>query len=305
MSICYYQASSMKRSYTILGVLILLLLIGALGIHAYRATHQRQAAVTATISYLCRDGKSITASYTATNAALTLSDTRTLVLPHVSSGSGTRYQSGTTVFVAKGDNAYLEENGTQTYADCVVNGSPATASNGLKQFADSAGTFTFMYPSSIAVTGGGMGYTQDWMVNATTSGLLLAKASLDASFQPHTNFVEATLRVGTSADPSAVSQCLTYNPSGGPGAQPVTRQTINGTAYTVMRASDAAAGNRYDTTSYRTIRNNQCYVIEYTIHYGNIQNYDPAMGVKEFNEAAVAKVMDGIVQSFRFTDGAQ
>lgn len=294
----------MKRGYTILGIAILVLLIGALGIHAYRSAHQKQTAVTTTISYLCRDGKSIVAAYTAKNAALTLSDTRALVLPQVVSGSGTRYQGGTTVFVTKGDNAYLEEEGVQTYADCVANGSPSTTSNGLKQFADSAGTFTFMYPSSVAVTGGGMGYSQDWMVNATTPGMVLAKASLDRSFQPNTNFVDASLTVGTSADPSAVSTCLTYNPSGGPGAQVTTKQTINGTIYTVMHASDAAAGNRYDTTSYRTVQNSQCYIIEYTIHYGNIQNYSGS-NVKEFNESAVANLMDGIVRSFRFTNGAK
>lgn len=293
----------MKKTYTILGIVILVLLIGALGYHEYRATHQKQASVTATVSYLCRDGKSITASYTSTNATLTLSDTRAFVLPQVVSGSGTRYQSGTTVFVTEGDNAYLEENGTQTYVDCVANGSPTTTAKGLKQFADSAGTFTFMYPSSVAVTGGGTGYSEDWMVNATTSGLILAKATLDRGFQPNTNFAGATLTVGTSADPSAVATCLTYNSSGGPAEAPTTK-SINGTTYTVMHSNDAAAGNRYDTTSYRTIQNNQCYVIEYTIHYGNIQNYDPSSGVKEFNEAAVASVMDGIVSTFRFTDGA-
>jgi len=295
----------MKRPYIIIGLIIVILVLGALGVHAYRAAHQnQQGAVVATASYLCRDGKSIDASYTAKNVTLTLSDTRAFVLPQVMSGSGTRYESGPTVFVTKGDNAFLEESGTQTYVDCVANGSPTTtATNGMKQFTDSGGTFTFMYPSTVSVTGGGIGYSQDWMLNATTSGLVLAKALLDGSFQPHTNFGDAKLTVGTSADPSAVATCLTYNPSGGP-ATASTKQTINGTTYTVMHANDAAAGNRYDTTSYRTVRNNQCYVIEYTIHYGNIQNYDASSGVKEFNEAAISKVMDGIVQSFRFTDGA-
>lgn len=297
----------MKRPYTIIGIILIVLVLGALGVHAYLTAHENQqaSAVTATASYLCRDGKSIDASYTANNVTLTLSDTRALVLPQVASASGTRYESGPVVFVTKGDNAFLEENGTQTFVDCVANGSPTTTTaNGQKQFTDSSGTFTFMYPSTVSVTGGGVGYTQEWMVNATSSGLLLAKATLDRSFQPKTNFSDGKLTIGTSPDPSAVATCLTYNPSGGPATTPTT-QTINGTAYTVMHSSDAAAGNRYDTTSYRTVRNSQCYVIEYTIHYGNIQNYDPSQGVKEFNEAAVAKVLDGIVQSFRFTDGAR
>lgn len=297
----------MKRPFLILGIVIILLVLGALGIHAYRAAHQNQQAamVTASASYLCRDGKSIDASYTASGVTLTLSDTRALVLPQVASASGTRYESGTSVFVTKGDNAFLEENGVQTFVDCVANANATgtTTTTGQKQFSDSAGTFTFMYPSTVSVTGGGIGYTQDWMVNATSSGLVLAKASLDQSFQPKTNFSDAKLTVGTSPDPSAVATCLTYNPSGGPATTP-TKATINGTTYTVMHSADAAAGNRYDTTSYRVVRNNQCYVIEYTIHYGNIQNYDANQDIKEFNESAVTKVMDGIVQSFRFTDGA-
>lgn len=294
----------MKRSYPLIGLLIIVLVLGVLGVRAYLSSKSAAEPVIATASYLCRDGKSIDASYTAKNVTLTLSDTRALVLPQVMSGSGTRYESGTTAFVTKGDNAFLEEKGVQTYVDCVANGSPTTTASGLKQFTDGGGTFTFMYPSSVTVTGGGVGYTQEWMVNATTSGLVLAKATLDQSFQPKTNFNDAKLTVGTSADPSAVASCLTYNPSGGPSPAPA-RETINGTAYTVLHSSDAAAGNRYDTTSYRTIRNGQCYVIEYTIHYGNIANYDAKSGIKEFDEAAVMKVMDGIVRTFRFTDGAQ
>lgn len=296
----------MKRTYTITGLLIIVIALGALGIHAYLVSHQNQqaSAVISTVSYLCRDGKSIDASYTANNVTLTLSGTRALVLPQVMSGSGTRYESGTNVFVTKGDNSFLEENGTQTYVDCVANGSPTTTSSGQKQFTDKAGTFSFMYPNSVAVTGGGIGYSQDWMSGATTPGLVLAKATLDRSFQPSTNFSEATLTVGTSADPSAVATCLTYNPSG-PPATTAPKVTINGTTYSVLQSSDAAAGNRYVTASYRAVRNNQCYVVEYTIHSTALGNYDPSQGIKQFDTAAVTQIMEGIVQSFRFTDGTK
>jgi membrane-bound inhibitor of C-type lysozyme len=298
----------MKRPYTIVGTILIVLVLGALGVHAYRFSQQNHqaSAVIASASYVCRDGKSIDASYTASGVTLTLSDTRAIVLPQAVSASGTRYESGDVTFVTKGDNAFLEEKGAQTFVDCVANGSPATTAtaSGQKQFTDSAGTFTFMYPSTISITGGGVGYTQDWMVNATSSGLILAKATLDRAFQPKTNFSEAKLTVGTSPDPSAVATCLTYNPSGGPATAP-TKQTINGTTYTVMHSNDAAAGNRYDTTSYRTMRNNQCYVIEYTIHSTSIGNYDPSQGIKEFDVAAVTSVMQGIVASFRFSDGAE
>jgi membrane-bound inhibitor of C-type lysozyme len=295
----------MNRSYAVIGAIVILLILIAVGGYAYTRSHDSSSdEVVATASYLCRDGKTIEASYTVDSAILTLSDTRALVLPQTQSASGIRYEKDGAVFVSKGDNASLMENGTETFSDCVANSSPvATGESGMKQYADSAGTFTFSYPDSVTVSGGGIGYTQDWMVNATSSGLLLAKAVLSNSIESHTNFSEATLRVGTSGDPSAVSSCLTYNPTGGP-VQPATIRTINGTAYTVLHSADAAAGNRYETTSYRTVRNNQCYVIEYTIHSTAIENYDPSSGVTEFDKSKVIGVMEGIVGSFRFTDGA-
>jgi membrane-bound inhibitor of C-type lysozyme len=296
----------MKQPYTYIGLSILALAIIIFGVYAY--THLRAPdapAVTASTSYLCRDGKTIDASFTDGSATLTLSDTRALVLPQAISGSGVRYEKDGAVFVGKGDNAFLEENGTQTYVDCIATGSPsgATAQSGYKTFADKSGTFSFTYPSTVSVTAGDIGYTQAWMVNATSSGLTLTKATLGKSFQPNTNFSEATLTVGTSADPSAVATCLTYNPSGGPSTAP-SKVTINGTSYTVFHESDAGAGNRYDTTSYRTLRSDQCYVVEYTIHSTAIGNYSPDQGIKEFDMNAVANIMDDVVQSFRFTDGA-
>ena len=81
-------------------------------------------------------------------------------------------------------------------------------------------------------------------------------------------------------------------------------KTVNGTTYTVLCSSDAAAGNRYETTSYRVVRNSQCYVIEYTVHSTAIGNYDPSQGITEFDQAKVTGIMEGIVSSFRFTDGA-
>lgn len=294
----------MNRTYVYVAIAVALIaaLAAAVFLHARKA--EAPGAVVATASYLCRDGKAIDATYRADGVTLTLSDTRALVLPQVRSGSGIRYEKDGAVFASKGDNAFLEENGTQTYADCVATGSPASdATEGMKQFADSAGTFSFSYPSTVTVSGGGIGYTQAWMNNATSSGLLLAKAVLGKAFQPGTNFSEATFTVGTSADPSAVSGCLTYNPTGGP-ATSVTTKTVNGVTYTVLRSAGAGAGNLYETTSYRTLRNNQCYAIEYTVHSTNLGNYDPSQHVTAFDEAAVTGVMEGIIASFRFTDGA-
>lgn len=291
----------MHRSILYVLAPVLILVFVVLGVYAYSRTHQEEPPVVTITSYLCRGGKSIEAAFSSERVILTLSDTRAFVLPQVQSGSGIRYEKDGVMFVGKGDNAFLEESGEETYVDCVATGSPVGKGD-RKQFVDGAGSFSFTYPDTVTVSGGGIGYTQAWMQNASSTGLLLAKATMGASPGPKTNFSDATFTVGTSGDPSAVSGCLTYNPTGGPSVPAIT-ETIQGTAYTVLRSADAGAGNFYETTSYRTIRDNQCYVIEYTIHSTNIENYPPGEA-KEFDKAAVVKVMDEIIDSFRFTNGA-
>ena len=263
------------------------------------------ATVINTVAYSCDAGKSINAQYSQSAVALALSDGRALTLPQTMSGSGIRYEATATstdgtmsdiVFSSKGDNAYLMETASTTYQDCLA----GTVSAGVSgnTFTSESKTFSFSYPSNLSVTGSNAGYTQSWMVNATTSGMILAQINVPSSYEPGTNFGDAKFTVGTSADPSALATCLTYNPTGGPKATSTTA-TINGTTYTVMQSSDVGAGNYYDTTSYRAERDSQCYAIEYTIHYANFQNY-PKGSVKQFDEAALKSTLDGIAQSFTF-----
>ena len=117
------------------------------------------------------------------------------------------------VFSSEGDNAYLMENASTTYQDCLAG--TITAGSGTNTFTDEGKEFSFSYPSDLSVTGGGGGYTQNWMVNATTSGMILAEINVPQSYLAGTNFADAKFTVGTSADPSALATCLTYNPTGG------------------------------------------------------------------------------------------
>ena len=250
---------------------------------------------TAAVNYYCSQG-SIVATYADNSVALALSDGRTMTLAQGISGSGVRYASadGLTVFDTKGNNAFLTEKNVNTYDNCVT-GTQTAAGTNLK-FTDGNKLFTFIYPNSGTLSGS-LGYDANWRLNTQTLGLLLAQVTIPRTIQPNTNFGDAKFTVGTSSDPAAVSTCLTDNLG---GASKGTLVTINGVQYTKLTSGDAAAGNRYDTTSYRTVRDGQCYALEYTIHYGNFQNYDPSTGVKEFNEPAVTAIMDSIVQSFKF-----
>jgi membrane-bound inhibitor of C-type lysozyme len=255
----------------------------------------------APVTYACDAGKSLIATFGADSVQLQLSDSRTLMLPQTRSGSGIRYESTTTttdtVFSGEGANANLMEGTVTTYQNCVAGST--TTSNGMTVFTDQGNSFHFTYPSSVTLSGSSAGYSTDWMNGSQELGLVLAKATLPRTFQPKTNFSEATVLVGTSATPKAVANCAKAPATGGPAVAPV-KVTINGTSFTKVSTSDAGAGNLYQTTSYRTVRNNQCYVVEYTIHSSNIGNYSPDQGITAFDAQKVQNVLERIVQSFTF-----
>lgn len=91
----------------------------------------------ATASYICSDGKAITASYyrdtidtvpkqgeqpiPTGSVHLKLSDGRSMLLSQTISASGARYANtnDSIVFWNKGNTAFIQENGTQTYGGCV------------------------------------------------------------------------------------------------------------------------------------------------------------------------------------------
>ncbi len=255
------------------------------------------------VTYTCDGGRNLIALYGSSTVTLTLSDGRIITLPQTRSGSGIRYEAGNgtsdvVVFVSKGPNAFLTENGTTTYDNCVANGTAGTSAGGASTsvFTDQGNTFTFDYPSQFSASGGGVGYTTQWMHNATGSGMILATLTIPSSFEPHTNFAGATFTVGTSADPSAVAGCLTdANGATATGTQ----ISLNGTPFAELSYEDAGAGNFYDVVSYRTVRNAQCYAVEYTIHSTDLGNYPPG-SVSQFDQSSVDAILNGIVQSFRF-----
>ena len=247
------------------------------------------------VAYYCEEGV-LNAIYSTSSVSLSLKDGRTIVLPQVMSGSGIRYEFGTTTFVSKGDNAFLTEGNAETYTKCVAG--KETSDQNINTYTDTSKTFSFSYPNQFVLSGGDIGYSQDWSAATNNLGLLLTVVNIPRTFfTEKTNFGEAKFTVGTSADPDAVKNCLEYNY----GETGTTSEVMIGSRqFTKINFTDAGAGNYYDTTSYRIIYNNQCYAIEYTIHSTNIYNYSPDQGVKEFDKAKVTSILESIVQSFRF-----
>ncbi len=80
------------------------------------------SSVVASAGFFCDGGKSIRAVFMTNGAEVTLSDGRTENLSHAVSADGGRYTNTDESFVfwTKGQGAFVTENGTTTYANCIV-----------------------------------------------------------------------------------------------------------------------------------------------------------------------------------------
>ncbi len=246
-------------------------------------------------TFYCAEG-SFGASFGTGRVILSTSDGKVIILPRAMSGSGARYESGGMVFWNKGETAFVTENGANVYTKCIA-GTRTAGPNGTYTFADDAKIFTFSYPADLPFFGDDSGYTSLWQAGGTTTGQLLAVVTIPGSFEPKTNFGDARFTIGASADPAAVASCLTPLPS---EKSTVTAVTIHGIPFTKLTGTDVGAGNYYETTSYRTIYNGECYAVEYTIHSGNIENYSPDQGISAFNKTKVQNILEAMVKSFSF-----
>jgi membrane-bound inhibitor of C-type lysozyme len=246
------------------------------------------------VTYYCQQG-TLKVSYGEKSASVVFPDGKEINFTQSISADGGRYESGTTVFWSKGDNAFVTENDKTTFANCVTG--DQTTNGDTNTYINPGKTFSFSYPKEFSFSGGDGSYTQDWRVNTTTLGLLFTMVQIPKSFMPSTNFSEAKFTVGTSADPEAVKNCLVAE-----NGEVIKNKNvkIDDTSFTEIYSTDAGAGNFYETTSYRTVRDNQCYGVEYTIHSTNIGNYSPDQGIKEFDKAKITSVSENIAQSFKF-----
>lgn len=141
--------------------------------------------------------------------------------------------------------------------------------------------------------------TDAWRVNDVNPGSKYFSLVIPRAFEPQTNFADATLTVGSSNNSKAVAQCLAPDASGGP-ATATTTATINGVPFTVFHASDAGAGNYYETASYRAMRNGTCWAVEYTIHSSQIANYPAEYNLQPFDKSKLTGLLDRIVNTFTF-----
>jgi hypothetical protein len=159
--------------------------------------------------------------------------------------------------------------------------------------------FSFSYPQYAQLNTGAPSNKTDefWseLETGRTEGDTYVSLHIPRSFMPGTNFSEAWLSVGSSAETTAVSRCMTP-PQAGTSTQ---RETLGGQTYARLSQEDAGAGNFYETTSYRALENGSCWALEYTIHSTNIGNYEPGT-VTEFDKTHIENILKDIIRSFRF-----
>ena len=141
----------------------------------------------------------------------------------------------------------------------------------------------------------------DWRIGANNaSGIKMLTITIPRTFEPQTNFADATLTVGKSGDSVAVADCLKPDQGAGPGSVSSSTTKVNGAAFWIFKSASAAAGNVYETTSYRTIHADVCYAVEYTIHSIQIANYPASYNLRPFDANAVTAVLDRMVGTFKF-----
>jgi len=119
---------------------------------------------------------------------------------------------------------------------------------------------------------------------------------IDTSFYLNTNLVEAYFLFGSARDTDVVQNCTQPISFGGP-ENVVGEVTINGVTFTKSQGGGVAAGNIYEQTYYRAAYQGTCYEVTFFVHYGNIGNYAPELGVKEFDQSALTQKFESILSS--------
>jgi photosystem II stability/assembly factor-like uncharacterized protein len=125
---------------------------------------------------------------------------------------------------------------------------------------------------------------------------LLALTFIDPSFYyPITNLNEADVILTATAEPAIVSTCT--EPLANRDETVSGNVTINNYTFTRTEFIGAAAGNRYDQISYRTVMDHKCFEVIFLIHSTDIGNYPPG-AVVAFDRTALLKKFEAVLDTF-------
>ena len=119
---------------------------------------------------------------------------------------------------------------------------------------------------------------------------------VDTNLYLNTNLFEAFFLFGSSSSADLVQTC-TQPISFGGQENILGEETVNGVKFVHSQGGGVAAGNIYEQTYYRAASQGVCYEITFFVHYGNIGNYSPELGVKEFDRTALLQKFEAILST--------
>ena len=114
--------------------------------------------------------------------------------------------------------------------------------------------------------------------------------------QTYPLYFTAEVRIGVSPN---IKEC--YTPDVAYPNQKITNVTINGVPFKKFSTSDAGMMKYTQAESYRTIRNNQCYVIEQIKSGTTYRDEKMTMGTTDAQLDASYALGERIVKTFKFT----
>lgn len=179
--------------------------------------------------------------------------------------------------------------------------SPSATPNvvGWRSYSNATYGISLKYPIEFTLKAGQSDPRSQWQLSGLENGTEIFSLQILRSFQPRSNFVEATLRVLFSRDPGDVKDCLKL-PSSRGYQNANSKRTIGGVVFNKWTRSEAEVGNFYEFTNYRALRNGGCQVIEYVIHDTSLSNYSEEARVKQYDKPLVQSVLESILYTIQF-----
>lgn len=177
----------------------------------------------------------------------------------------------------------------------------------LEAYTNSTYKFTLSYPKEYHTEPFSNFYelnNNDWRVKATSAKRGTPIVSIPvfridqgsiATGKKYPLFFTAEVRVGISND---TAQC--YSPDDGYTNQKINSVVIGGVTFKKFDFQDSGMMKYVSGSSYRTIRNNKCYVIEQIKHGSTYQDSTMVPGYTEKELEAIYNKTTAIVYSFRF-----
>lgn len=136
------------------------------------------------------------------------------------------------------------------------------------------------------------------IISSQTKGEAMAVFQTKETYLKNTNFGYAKITVGHSNEQDAVEGCL--HPMETNKIITQTKVNFNEVTFAKISLTDAGAGNRYATNSYRTLHNGKCWAVESVVNYSPIEFYGKDSEVTEFNLEKTEKNIQEIIHTFKF-----